>query len=99
MISGETKPLPRRRVRALGTRNTRPVRKQAVNSRRSPKGLDYNIGYNPTEFIAQSVHELIKTIYEAMALVVMVVLVFLQGWRPAIIPIIAIRCRWSAPSR
>jgi hydrophobe/amphiphile efflux-1 (HAE1) family protein len=55
-----------------------------------PKGLDYNIGYNPTEFIAQSVSELVKTIYEAMALVVIVVLVFLQGWRPAIIPIIAI---------
>ena len=55
-----------------------------------PQGLDYNIGYNPTEFIAQSVSELIKSIYEAMALVVIVVLVFLQGWRPAIIPIIAI---------
>src|ERR1700709_1041430 len=55
-----------------------------------PKGLDYNIGYNPTELIAQSVHELSKTIYEAMLLVVIVVLVFLQGWRPAIIPIIAI---------
>jgi hydrophobe/amphiphile efflux-1 (HAE1) family protein len=55
-----------------------------------PRGLDYNIGYNPTEFIAQSVHELIKTIYEAMALVVFVVLLFLQGWRPAIIPIAAI---------
>jgi len=55
-----------------------------------PKGLDYNIGYNPTEFIAQSIKELIKTIYEAMLLVVVVVLVFLQGWRPAIIPIAAI---------
>jgi hydrophobe/amphiphile efflux-1 (HAE1) family protein len=55
-----------------------------------PKGLDYNIGYNPTEFIAQSISELIKTIYEAMILVVIVVLVFLQGWRPAIIPIAAI---------
>jgi hydrophobe/amphiphile efflux-1 (HAE1) family protein len=55
-----------------------------------PKGLDYNIGYNPTEFIAQSIHELIKTIYEAMILVVIVVLVFLQGWRPALIPIAAI---------
>jgi hydrophobe/amphiphile efflux-1 (HAE1) family protein len=55
-----------------------------------PKGLDYNIGYNPTEFIAQSISELIKTIYEAMVLVVIVVLVFLQGWRPAIIPIVAI---------
>jgi hydrophobe/amphiphile efflux-1 (HAE1) family protein len=57
---------------------------------RFPKGLDYNIGYNPTEFIAQSVNELVKTIYEAMLLVVIVVLVFLQGWRPAIIPIVAI---------
>jgi hypothetical protein len=38
MISGETKVLPRPRVRALGTRNTRPVRKQAVSSRRkTPK--------------------------------------------------------------
>jgi hydrophobe/amphiphile efflux-1 (HAE1) family protein len=55
-----------------------------------PKGLDFNIGYNPTEFIAQSISELIKTIYEAMILVVIVVLVFLQGWRPAIIPIVAI---------
>ncbi len=55
-----------------------------------PPGLEYNIGYNPTEFIAQSVSELIKTIYEAMVLVVIVVLVFLQGWRPAIIPIVAI---------
>jgi hydrophobe/amphiphile efflux-1 (HAE1) family protein len=57
---------------------------------RFPKGLDYNVGYNPTEFIRQSVNELIKTIYEAMLLVVIVVLVFLQGWRPAIIPIVAI---------
>ncbi|MBB5050871.1 hydrophobe/amphiphile efflux-1 (HAE1) family protein [Afipia massiliensis] len=55
-----------------------------------PPGLEYNIGYNPTEFIAESVNELIKTIYEAMILVVIVVLVFLQGWRPAIIPILAI---------
>jgi hydrophobe/amphiphile efflux-1 (HAE1) family protein len=55
-----------------------------------PKGLDYSVGYNTTEFIAQSISELIKTIYEAMMLVVIVVLVFLQGWRPAIIPIIAI---------
>jgi hydrophobe/amphiphile efflux-1 (HAE1) family protein len=55
-----------------------------------PKGLDYDIGYNPTEFIRQSINELIKTIYEAMLLVVIVVLVFLQGWRPAIIPIVAI---------
>src|SRR5262249_28140255 len=55
-----------------------------------PKGLDYDIGYNPTEFIRQSISELIKTIYEAMALVVIVVLVFLQGWRLAIVRIAVI---------
>jgi hydrophobe/amphiphile efflux-1 (HAE1) family protein len=55
-----------------------------------PKGLEYNIAYNPTDFIARSVSELIKTIYEAMLLVVIVVLVFLQGWRAALIPIVAI---------
>ncbi len=55
-----------------------------------PKGIDYNIAYNPTEFIADSVSELVKTIYEAVILVVIVILVFLQGWRPSIIPILAI---------
>ena len=55
-----------------------------------PKGLDYTIVYNPTEFIAQSVHEVYKTLFEAVALVVVVIIVFLQSWRTAIIPIIAI---------
>ncbi len=55
-----------------------------------PKGIEYDIGYNPTSFIADSIHELVKTIYEAMVLVVIVVVVFLQGWRPSIIPILAI---------
>ena len=55
-----------------------------------PQGLIYTIGYNPSEFIAESIHELNKTIYEAMILVVIVVIVFLQGWRPSIIPILAI---------
>lgn len=55
-----------------------------------PKGIEYSIAYNPTEFIADSVGELAKTIYEAVILVVVVILVFLQGWRPSIIPILAI---------
>ncbi|MCU1760778.1 efflux RND transporter permease subunit [Pseudomonas sp. 14P_8.1_Bac3] len=55
-----------------------------------PKGIDYSIAYNPTEFIADSVSELVKTIYEAVVLVVVVILIFLQGWRPSIIPILAI---------
>ncbi|MDJ0949387.1 MAG: multidrug efflux RND transporter permease subunit [Alphaproteobacteria bacterium] len=55
-----------------------------------PKGLAYEIIYNPTEFIAESIQELIRTIFEAVVLVVLVVLLFLQTWRASIIPIIAI---------
>jgi hydrophobic/amphiphilic exporter-1 (mainly G- bacteria), HAE1 family len=55
-----------------------------------PTGIDYKIVYNPTEFIAESVHEVYKTLFEAVALVVLVVIVFLQSWRTAIIPIVAI---------
>jgi HAE1 family hydrophobic/amphiphilic exporter-1 len=55
-----------------------------------PKGLSYEIIYNPTEFIAQSINEVYKTIAEAILLVVIVIIVFLQSWRMAIVPIIAI---------
>jgi HAE1 family hydrophobic/amphiphilic exporter-1 len=55
-----------------------------------PPGLEYRIVYNPTEFIEESVKEVYKTLFEAVALVVLVVLVFLQSWRTALIPIIAI---------
>ena len=55
-----------------------------------PPGLEYRIEYNPTEFIEVSIAELYKTIGEAVLLVVLVVLVFLQTWRAAIIPLVAI---------
>jgi len=55
-----------------------------------PADVDYKIAYNPTDFIAASVHEVYKTLFEAVALVVIVVLVFLQSWRTALIPVIAI---------
>jgi hydrophobic/amphiphilic exporter-1 (mainly G- bacteria), HAE1 family len=55
-----------------------------------PSGLAYSVVYNPTEFIAESVNEVIKTLIEAILLVVVVVILFLQTWRAAIIPIIAI---------
>jgi HAE1 family hydrophobic/amphiphilic exporter-1 len=66
------------------------IRKMEEIKRDFPKGIDYRIAYNPTIFIAQSVDEVYKTLYEAIALVVIVVLVFLQSWRTALIPIIAI---------
>jgi hydrophobe/amphiphile efflux-1 (HAE1) family protein len=55
-----------------------------------PSGVDYTIVYNPTEFIQQSVNEVIHTLFEAVGLVVLVVIVFLQSWRAAIIPVVAI---------
>ncbi len=55
-----------------------------------PTGLDYDIIYNPSEFIAESVGEVQKTIFEAAILVVVVVVLFLQSWRASVIPLIAI---------
>ncbi len=55
-----------------------------------PKGLEYRVIYNPTEFIAQSIDEVMKTLGEAIVLVVLVIIVFLQRWRAAIIPVVAI---------
>ena len=57
---------------------------------RFPAGLDYTIVYDPTVSVRESIHEVQKTLFEAIALVVLVVLVFLQTWRAALIPLIAI---------
>ena len=59
-------------------------------SKRFPPGIKYAIVYNPTQFIRQSVDAVIETIFEAIVLVVLVVIVFLQTWRAAIIPLVAI---------
>lgn len=55
-----------------------------------PRGLQHEIVYNPTEFVAQSIDAVYRTIFEAAMLVVIVILVFLQTWRAAVIPIVAI---------
>jgi len=55
-----------------------------------PPGLAYEVVYNPTEFISESISEVYKTILEAVVLVVLVIIVFLQSWRSSIIPIVAI---------
>ncbi len=59
-------------------------------SKSFPEGLKYDIIYNPTDFIQQSVDAVVQTILEAIVLVVLVVILFLQTWRAAIIPIVAI---------
>src|SRR3982750_547352 len=55
-----------------------------------PPGLAYRVAYNTTEFVKQSVDEVIKTLFEAVVLVVLVIILFLQTWRAAIIPVVAI---------
>jgi hydrophobe/amphiphile efflux-1 (HAE1) family protein len=59
-------------------------------SKRFPPGLTHTIIYDPTQFIRQSVDEVQKTIAEAILLVVLVVILFLQSWRAAVIPLVAI---------
>src|SRR5438132_7548322 len=59
-------------------------------SKRFPSGIQHAIVYNPTEFIRESVNAVIETIGEAVILVVLVIVIFLQTWRAAVIPIVAI---------
>ena len=59
-------------------------------AKRFPSGVAYKVVYNPTHFISQSVHEVFTTIWEAVLLVVLVVIIFLQTWRASLIPIVAI---------
>jgi multidrug efflux pump len=55
-----------------------------------PPGVVHEVGYDTTPFIRESIEEVFKTLRDAVILVALVVLVFLQGWRPAIIPLIAV---------
>ena len=55
-----------------------------------PPGMEYSIPFNPTEYVQASVSAVQTTLIEAIVLVVLVIMVFLQTWRAAIIPIIAI---------
>jgi hydrophobe/amphiphile efflux-1 (HAE1) family protein len=59
-------------------------------SKSFPLGLRYDIVYNPTVFISQSVEAVIHTMFEAVILVVVVIILFLQTWRASIVPIVAI---------
>ncbi|MBV8352046.1 MAG: efflux RND transporter permease subunit [Verrucomicrobia bacterium] len=64
--------------------------KMAELKKSFPPGLDYIDIYDPTTFVGQSIHEVIATIFIAIALVVGVVFLFLQTWRATIIPVVAI---------
>ena len=55
-----------------------------------PEGVDYQIVYDTTRFVRASIDAVIHTLLEAVALVVLVVIVFLQTWRASIIPLLAV---------
>ncbi|MBB5447798.1 MULTISPECIES: efflux RND transporter permease subunit [unclassified Paraburkholderia] len=55
-----------------------------------PPGVDYEIVYDPTQFVRSSIEAVVHTLIEAIALVVLVVIVFLQTWRASIIPLLAV---------
>ncbi len=55
-----------------------------------PDGVDYEIVYDTTQFVRASIESVIHTLLEAIALVVVVVIVFLQTWRASIIPLVAV---------
>jgi len=62
----------------------------ATMAERFPPGLTYSIPYDTTRFVEVSIREVVKTLAEAMLLVILVVYLFLQNWRATLIPIIAV---------
>jgi multidrug efflux pump len=64
--------------------------KMAELKKNFPEGLDYDVVYDPTVFVRHSIEAVIHTLLEAILLVVIVVIIFLQTWRAAIIPLAAV---------
>jgi multidrug efflux pump len=55
-----------------------------------PQGMSYSIVYDPTQFVRESIDSVIHTLFEAIVLVAIVVIVFLQTWRASVIPLLAV---------
>jgi multidrug efflux pump len=55
-----------------------------------PEGIDYSVVYDPTVFVRDSIHAVVETLFEAILLVVLVVILFLQTWRASLIPLAAV---------
>src|ERR1700742_1896153 len=67
------------------------VRKTMADLAKSfPEGVSYDIAYDPTVFVSSSIEAVIHTLLEAVVLVVLVVIVFLQTWRASLIPLLAV---------
>jgi multidrug efflux pump len=67
------------------------VRKEMATLKKDfPQGVDYSIVYDPTVFVRGSIDAVVHTLFEAIILVVLVVILFLQTWRASIIPLVAV---------
>ncbi|TWC61350.1 multidrug efflux pump [Pseudomonas sp. SJZ103] len=67
------------------------VRSKMAELKKSfPAGMDYRIAYDPTIFVRGSIEAVVHTLFEALILVVLVVILFLQTWRASIIPLVAV---------
>lgn len=64
--------------------------KMAELKQRFPEGIDWEVPYDTSDFVKASIGEVVKTLIEAMVLVVLVVFLFLQSWRATLIPLIAV---------
>ena len=76
-----------------GTRSQLAERVRATMAELSqnfPEGVSYEIVYDPTVFVSESIREVVMTLFEAVLLVVIVVVLFLQTWRASIIPLVAV---------
>ncbi|MED5618310.1 efflux RND transporter permease subunit [Ideonella sp. BN130291] len=62
----------------------------ATLAKRFPKGITYSVPYDTTRFVKVSIEEVVKTLLEAMVLVIAVVFLFLQNWRATLIPVVAV---------
>jgi HAE1 family hydrophobic/amphiphilic exporter-1 len=59
-------------------------------ARRLPKDMEYAVSVDTTKAVTAGIHEILLTLFEALLLVILVVYVFLQGWRPTLIPLLAV---------
>lgn len=64
--------------------------KMAELKKSFPEGVDYSIVYDPTVFVRGSIKAVVNTLFEAILLVVLVVVLFLQNWRASVIPLVAV---------
>ncbi|MEN6457455.1 MAG: multidrug efflux RND transporter permease subunit [Thermoguttaceae bacterium] len=75
---------------AVETANRVRAKMEELKRHRFPQGLEYAIVYDTTPFVVESIHEVRKALFEAVLLVALVVLLFLQSWRATVIPLIAV---------